>query len=147
MQESIEKSLTLNAPISRVWKAITDHEQFGTWFKVKFDSPFQVGSALSGKITHPGYEHLEFQLTPRELVPETYFAFSWCPYSDGKPEGKDRETLVEFKLRAEGGKTHLIIIESGFLKLPDDARRAEAYRMNTQGWEQQAQNISDYVAA
>lgn len=147
MQDSIEKSITLNAPISRVWKAITEHEQFGTWFKVEFDGPFQVGKRLNGRITYPGYEHMEMQVLPRELIPESYFAFAWCPYSDGKPEGKERETLVEFKLQEAGQQTHLTIIESGFSRLPADARREEAYRMNTQGWDQQAQNISDYVTA
>lgn len=145
MQDSIEKSISLKAPISRVWKAITDHQQFGTWFKVKFEGPFKIGKPLKGQITYPGYEHLEMQVTPRDLQPETYFAFAWCPYSDGKPEGKERATLVEFKLKAAGAETHLTIIESGFLALPDDPRRAEAYRMNTGGWDAQAQNIATYV--
>lgn len=145
MQDFIEKSITLNAPLSRVWRAITDSGQFGTWFKVRFDAPFQVGTPIAGKVTYPGYEHLELQVIPRDLIPETYFSFTWCPYSDGKPEGQDRKTLVEFKLRAAGTRTHLIIVESGFMALPDDARRLEAFRMNTQGWDEQARNIADYV--
>lgn len=145
MQDSIEKPITLNAPIARVWQAITDHDQFGDWFQVKFDSPFRVGVPVSGRITYPGYEHMEMQVIPRDLIAETYFSFSWCPYSDGKPEGKERETLVEFKLKGEGAQTHLTIIESGFLALPDDERREESYRMNNQGWDAQVENIAAYV--
>lgn len=145
MQDSIEKSITLNAPIARVWQAITKHDQFGDWFKVKFDNPFRVGVPVTGRITYPGYEHMEMQVIPRALIAETYFSFSWCPYSDGKPEGKERETLVEFKLKEDGAQTHLTIIESGFLALPDDGRREEAFRMNTQGWNEQAKNIAAYV--
>ena len=147
MQDRIVKTITLKAPITRVWNAITDSNQFGTWFKVKFSGPFQLGRPLQGKITYPGYEHMEMQLIPRQLNPETYFAFAWCPYSDGEAEGKERETLVEFKLEAVGAATQLIIIESGFLALPDDARREQAYRMNTSGWDIQAVNIAAYVEA
>ena len=145
MQDSIEKTVTLKAPQARVWEALTDSAQFGTWFKVKFDAPFKVNSPINGKITYPGYEHMEMQIIPRHIDPQSYFAYAWCPYSDGKPEGKDRETLVEFKLAPVAGGTHLTIIESGFLALPDDARRAEAYRMNTNGWEEQAKSIKAYV--
>jgi len=145
MQDFIEKSITLNAPLSRVWRAITDSEQFGTWFKVRFEAPFSVGIPISGQVTYPGYEHLQMQVIPRELNPETYFSFTWCPYSDGAPEGQDRETLVEFKLRPVEARTHLIIVESGFMALPADARRDEAFRMNTQGWDAQVTNIADYV--
>ena len=31
--ERIVKTVVLKAPIERVWRAITDHEEFGTWFE------------------------------------------------------------------------------------------------------------------
>jgi uncharacterized protein YndB with AHSA1/START domain len=33
MSDKIEKSVDLNAPVARVWKALTDHEEFGRWFR------------------------------------------------------------------------------------------------------------------
>ena len=36
----IEKRIELKAPISRVWRALTDNREFGQWFKVKLESPF-----------------------------------------------------------------------------------------------------------
>ena len=145
MQDKIEKTLTLKAPQARVWEALTNHTQFGEWFKVQFDGPFVEGKALNGKITYPGYEHMEMQVIPRKIQPQSYFSYTWCPYSDNKPEGKDRETLVEFKLKTLDEGTHLTIIESGFAALPADARREEAFRMNTNGWNEQAKNIAAYV--
>lgn len=35
MSDRIEKTIELKAPISRVWKALTDHNEFGTWFRVR----------------------------------------------------------------------------------------------------------------
>lgn len=145
MQDFIEKSIILNASMSRVRQAITDSGQFGTWFKVSFNDPFTMGVPIEGKVTYPGYEHLQMQIIPRDRVPETHFSFTWCPYSDGAAEGQDRETLVKFKLRPLGHQTHLTVVESGFMNLPDDARRNAAFRLNTQGWEAQVKNIADYV--
>ena len=145
MPNQIQKTLTLKAPITRVWQAIANANQFGAWFRVKFTGEFAVGVILKGKITYPGYEHMEMEVVPTHIQEPTYFAYTWCPYSDGKPEGKNRETLVEFKLKAQGENTELTIIESGFDALPDDARREESYRSNTEGWAIQAQNIADYV--
>jgi len=37
MSDSIEKRIELTAPVSRVWRALTDHREFGEWFRVKLD--------------------------------------------------------------------------------------------------------------
>jgi uncharacterized protein YndB with AHSA1/START domain len=52
--DRIEKSIELKAPVSRVWRAITDSREFGEWFHVKLDAPFEVGEEAHGQITHPG---------------------------------------------------------------------------------------------
>ena len=51
----IEKRIELKAPVSRVWRALTDYREFGQWFKVKLDGPFLVGQVSRGRITYPGY--------------------------------------------------------------------------------------------
>ena len=35
MENIIEKQIELKAPVSRVWSALTDHKEFGEWFRVK----------------------------------------------------------------------------------------------------------------
>ena len=44
MTDRIEKTIELKAPVSRVWKALTDHEEFGAWFRVALESPFREPS-------------------------------------------------------------------------------------------------------
>jgi uncharacterized protein YndB with AHSA1/START domain len=39
MNDLIEKQIELKAPVSRVWRALTDHHEFGEWFRVKIDGP------------------------------------------------------------------------------------------------------------
>jgi uncharacterized protein YndB with AHSA1/START domain len=146
--DRIEKTVTLRAPRSRVWRAITDAREFGAWFGVKLESAFAEKAAVRGQITHPGYEHLTMEVVVERIEPERYFAYRWHPYAIDQSADYSSEptTLVEFRLEEADGGTILTITESGFDRIPL-SRRAEAYRMNEGGWNAQVQNIARYVAS
>jgi uncharacterized protein YndB with AHSA1/START domain len=146
MSDRIEKSIEIAAPVSRVWKALTDYREFSTWFRVKLEEPFRPGKLAAGNITYPGYEHLRFDATVQKMEPERYFSFTWHPYPmDPKVDySKETPTLVEFTLEKTAKGTLLRVVESGFDKIPA-SRRAEAYRMNEGGWEGQMKNIASHV--
>jgi uncharacterized protein YndB with AHSA1/START domain len=146
MSDRIEKSVDLQAPVARVWRALTDHREFGEWFRVRLEGPFQVGEVARGQITHPGYEHVVWQARVQQIDPERLFSFTWHPYGiDANVDySKETPTLVEFRLEATPTGTRLTITESGFDRVPSD-RRAEAFRMNDQGWTQQVVNIARHV--
>ena len=145
--DRIEKQVRLKAPRARVWRALTDADEFGTWFRVKLNGPFREGQTVRGKILHPGYEHLTLEVLVERIDPEQYFAYRWHPYAVDPAVDYSQEpmTLVEFRLADEAGDTVLTITESGFDRIPL-ARRAEAFRMNEGGWTQQAKNIERHVA-
>ena len=145
--DRIEKQILLRAPRARVWKALTDAGQFGTWFRAKLDTGFAVGQRTLGHITHPGYEHLRFEVTVERMEPEQLFALRWHPYAiDPKVDySGEPTTLVEFKLAEMADGTLLTVVESGFDQLPP-GRREEAFRMNSQGWAIQMENIQNHVA-
>jgi uncharacterized protein YndB with AHSA1/START domain len=147
MENTIEKRIEVAAPVSRVWRALTDHREFGEWFRVKLDGPFQVGQASRGNITYPGYEHVKWEAVVKEMKPEQLFSFTWHPYAvePGVDYSQEPPTLVEFRLQATKVGTLLVITESGFDKIPAH-RRMEALRMNSGGWEEQTRNISRHVA-
>lgn len=146
MSDRIEKSVEIAAPVSRVWRALTDYREFSTWFRVKLEEPFKPGKVAAGNITHPGYEHLRFDATVQQIEPERYFSFTWHPYPmDPKVDySSEPPTLVEFTLEKTAKGTLLRVVESGFDKIPA-ARRAEAFRMNEGGWEAQMKNIAGHV--
>jgi uncharacterized protein YndB with AHSA1/START domain len=147
MENYIEKHIELKAPISRVWRALTDYREFGDWFLVKLDGPFVVGRISRGHITHPGYEHVKWEVAVQKMEPERLFSFTWHPYAvDPKIDySKEPPTLVEFTLEKTAGGTLLRVTESGFDKIPAD-RRLKAFRMDEGGWAQQMTNIEKYVA-
>jgi uncharacterized protein YndB with AHSA1/START domain len=144
--DRVEKKVQLNAPRSRVWRAIADSQQFGEWFRVNLNGPFAEGKTVRGNILHPGYEHVTMEMIIERVEPERYFSYRWHPYAiDPKVDySKEPTTLVEFRLEEVKGGTALTIVESGFDSIPL-ARRAEAYRMNDQGWTGQAKAIEKYV--
>jgi uncharacterized protein YndB with AHSA1/START domain len=147
MENQIEKRIEIAAPVSRVWRALTDSRQFGEWFRVKMDGPFVAGQPLSGQITHPGYEHLRMEIVVKAIEPEKFFSYTWHPYAlDPEVDcTKEEPTLVEFRLQPTAGGTLLTVTESGFDKIPS-ARRAEAFKSNDGGWAQQMKNIEAYVS-
>src|SRR5271169_141223 len=147
MENRIEKRIELKAPVSRVWRALTDHREFGEWFLVKLDGPFVPGQVSRGHITYPGYEHVKWEAVVLKMEPETLFSFTWHPYAvDPKIDySQEPSTLVEFRLEKTATGTLLVLAESGFDKIPSD-RRLEAFRRNDGGWTQQMKNIEGHVA-
>lgn len=144
--DRIEKRIELKAPVARVWRALTDHQEFGTWFGVDLETPFVLGETTRGRITHPGYEHLVMEVVVRKMEPQRLFSFHWHPTAvESNAETlKDPPTLVEFKLEPLGDGTLLLLTESGFDAIPA-ARREEAFRRNDGGWTEQMKNIENHV--
>ena len=143
----IEKRIEIDAPVARVWRALTDYREFGEWFRVALEAPFVPGKTARGRILHPGYEHVVWEAVIQKMEPERLFSFSWHPYAvDPKTDySKEAPTLVEFRLEKTAAGTLLTLVESGFENLPAH-RRDEALRMNDGGWTQQVRNIERHVA-
>jgi uncharacterized protein YndB with AHSA1/START domain len=145
--DRIEKRVMLRAPRSRVWRTITNAQEFGSWFGMKLEGAFAEGRAIRGRITHPGYEQLTVEMLVERIEPERYFSYRWHPYAidPAVDYSSEATTLVEFTLEEAEGGTAVTIVESGFDRIPP-ARRAEAFRMNDQGWTGQVKNLERYVA-
>ncbi|HEY1272773.1 MAG TPA: SRPBCC family protein [Terriglobales bacterium] len=151
MDDRIEKRIELKAPISRVWRALTEYREFGQWFRVKLDGPFVAGEVSRGHMTYPGYEHVKWEAVVQKMEPERLFSFTWpqarsldkANYSSDY--SREPTTLVEFRLEKTPNGTLLTLTESGFAGLPGD-RRLEAFRRNEGGWTEQMKNIERYVA-
>lgn len=167
--DRIEKKVTLRAPVSRVWRAISDAQEFGSWFGVRLEGPFVAGRTVTGSfdrafdeaaiIEHQkrlGLEPSGIRLpgpnavfcTVERIEPERYLSFRWIPYgidAEADPAGEPT-TLVEFRLEEVPGGTLLTIVESGFEQVPAH-RRERAFRMNDGGWAAQADNLRKHVEA
>jgi uncharacterized protein YndB with AHSA1/START domain len=144
--DRIEKEVLLRAPRARVWRALTDSAEFGTWFRVELEGRFQAGKSVRGRVTYPGYEHVTFEVLVERIEPERLFSFRWHPAAvePGADYSKEPTTLVEFRLEETKEGTRLTVVESGFDRIPA-GRRDEAFRMNSEGWGIQVENIRRHV--
>jgi uncharacterized protein YndB with AHSA1/START domain len=146
MTDRIEKTIAIAAPVDRVWRALTDHEEFGAWFRVKLEGPFVLGEMSRGWITHSGFEHCRWEARVVAMESPRLFAYTWHPYAvdADKDYSAEPPTRVEFRLEPAGEGTKLTVVESGFDSIPLE-RRDEALRMNTGGWEAQLRNVKAHA--
>lgn len=156
--DRIEKEVVLRAPLERVWRAISDADEFGQWFGVRFDGPFIAGASVTGVITPTAVdEEVARAQQPHAgksdtweivaLEPKRRFAFRWHPYAveSGTDYSQEPTTLVEFTLTETGEGVLLRIVESGFDAIPAE-RRVAAFEANSEGWAAQTQLVRKYLA-
>jgi uncharacterized protein YndB with AHSA1/START domain len=144
--DRIERRFVLRAPRSRVWRALTNAEEFGTWFRINLEGEFLEGRPNRGNLTFAGYEHVVVEMQVERMEAERYFSYRWHPGAIDPAVDYSTEptTLVEFMLEETEGGTAVTIVESGFDRLPL-GRRDEAFRMNGKGWDGQIKNFRQYV--
>ena len=156
--DRIEKTILLHAPLKRVWRAISDSTEFGIWFGVKFDGPFQAGRSMRGAIVpttmdpevakaQKKHEGTPFEITVEQMESERLFSFRWHPFAveSGVDSSAEPTTLVAFALEEVAGGVKLTVTESGFDQIPL-ARRAKAFMANDEGWGMQTKLIEAYLA-
>ena len=146
--DRIERKILLKAPRKRVWQALSNAEEFGSWFGVKLQGKtFAPGQRTQGQITYPGYEYITFDVVVERMEPERLISWRWqpAPVEKGVDYSSEPTTLVVFELEDAEGGTLLTVVESGFDKVPPD-RRMAAFRQNSEGWDGQMQNIEKHVA-
>jgi uncharacterized protein YndB with AHSA1/START domain len=156
--DRIEKTILLQAPRARVWRALTDSHEFGQWFGVKFEAPFAPGALIRGAIVGTNVDpevaraqrqhaNVPFEITIDRIEPERLFSFRWHPYAvePGIDYSSEPTTLITFALEEVGEGTRLIVTESGFDRIPL-ARRAKAFTANEQGWTIMVNMIEKHLA-
>ncbi|HXD39234.1 MAG TPA: SRPBCC family protein [Ramlibacter sp.] len=147
--DRIERSIQIDAPRSRVWRALSTAEEFGNWFGANLKGQtIATGQRVQGPITIAGYEHVKFDVVIERVEPGKLLSYRWHPYAVDPAVDYSREqrTLVTFTLQDAGGGTLLSVVESGFDNVPPQ-RRMEAFRMNSGGWEAQMKSIQRHATA
>jgi uncharacterized protein YndB with AHSA1/START domain len=155
--DRIEKQALLRAPLDRVWRAVSDAEEFGRWFGVRFDGPFVEGNAVTATITPTTVDEEVAKRQERRagtrstwqivaVEPQRRFAYRWHPFAVDPDVDYDQEptTLVEFALSETPDGVLLTITESGFDAIPA-ARRSASFEANSEGWAIQADIVRRYA--
>jgi uncharacterized protein YndB with AHSA1/START domain len=156
--DRIEKKILLRASRKRVWRALTESKEFGSWFGMKLDAPFAPGRAMRGTIVpttvdaeiakmQKPHEGLPFEIIVDRIEPERLFSFRWRPHAieRGVDYSAEPTTLVTFELAETPEGIALTVTESGFDRIPLE-RRAKAFAANEHGWSLQVRMIEKYLA-
>jgi len=139
MNDVIERDMVLTQPVARVWAALTDPKELGSWFPDRVELDVRPGGEGTFAFDMDGSEHVA-SVVVEALEPMTRFAFWW----GGADEPAERRTLVDFTLEPVNGGTRLRLVESGFAKMVDgDAQRTD----HEGGWTVQLGKLPGYLAA
>jgi uncharacterized protein YndB with AHSA1/START domain len=148
--DRIERSILINASRGRVWRALSNADEFGAWFGVNLAGQvFAPGVWARGQLTHCGHEGIFFEALIDRIEPEDVMSFHWHPYAldPAIDYSQEQPTLVTFTLKdAPGDGILLTVVESGFDKVPQ-GRRRQAFEMNSGGWEAQLKNVARYASS
>jgi uncharacterized protein YndB with AHSA1/START domain len=155
--DRIEKSVVLRAPQERVWRAISNARDFGSWFGMEFEGDFAPGRAMRGRVVptkvdpvvakaQEAHAGMPVAIFIEEIVPMRKFSYRWHPFAidTNVDYSKEPMTLVTFTLEPVDGGTKLTLTEIGFDSIPL-ARRADAFEANEEGWAAQLTLIEKYV--
>ena len=158
MVDRIEKSILIRSSRARVWRALVDSKEFGTWFGMRFDRAFEAGATLKGVIVptevdpevakhQKPFEGTPFEIVVDRIEPQTLFSFKWHPGAVDKSVDYSKEpmTQVTFTLEEAPGGIKVTVVESGFDKLPAE-RRAKAFAGNAEGWTMVVTLLEKWVA-
>ena len=147
--DRIERSIHIKAPRSRVWRSLSDAQEYGSWFGARLTGQaFAPGQHVRGPITISGFEHVVFDALIERVEPETLLSYRWHPYAmdPAIDYSKEQRTLVTFTLKDADDGTLLTVAETGFDQVPPN-RRLTAFQMNSRGWEAQLKNIDRHATA
>ncbi|WP_371478650.1 SRPBCC domain-containing protein [Kitasatospora sp. NBC_00315] len=132
-ERRIECETLIEASVERVWSLVAEP---GFWAAENAARPGTVAKeGESVVVTNPKFG--EFPVRVEKVEPPTYLAYRWASAFPGEELREDNSTLVEFTLVAEGDKTRLRVVESGFAALAaSEEVRRRAVESNTAGWPQ-----------
>jgi uncharacterized protein YndB with AHSA1/START domain len=142
--EQIERETVIAAPVERVWALLTEAEHLARWFgDAGAEIDLRPGGALS--LTWEQYGTVHGRVVDVEAPRR--FSYRWAVLRESQSEPVEgNSTLVEFTLEAEGDRTRLRVVESGFDTLfADPEKRAQRYEDNTKGWGSELAELADYA--
>jgi uncharacterized protein YndB with AHSA1/START domain len=144
----IDRTIEVDAPPDRVWRALTTAKDLSIWFKVTVEGEIAPGADVWMVSQYPGHEGTRFVVRITEMTPPRRFAWQWHPGAVDPAVDYSREpwTTVTFTLEPSGRGTRLSVSETGFNEIAL-SRRAKVYADNSGGWTAVVVWIQKYAEA
>lgn len=141
---TVTRTIRIEAARPLVWATLTSPEQIAQWFGQRAEFPDGIHVGAVGAFGWTDYG--DFPARIEAYDPVERFAFTWG--TPGEQIREDNSTTATFSLTEEGESTVLTVIETGFDRLTSDAvKRRAALEDNAQGWNEELDQLSAYVAS
>jgi uncharacterized protein YndB with AHSA1/START domain len=131
----IDRTIDIEAPVERVWLALTDASEIAAWFQVQIEGDIVPGADVWMTSVHPGHEGQRFAVRIVEMSRPHRVVWEWHPgeIDPGVDYSREPRTTVTFTLEAAGRGTRVTVSEAGFDRI-SLARRAKVFADNSRGW-------------
>ena len=140
---TVRRTVTIAAPIEKVWAAVTEPEHISRWFgQAAVLDELAVGA--HGSFTWDDYGTIPVRI--EELDPPRVVAYRWSNESGNAiavdSVDPEHSTVFRFTLEAVEGGTQLTVVESGFDTL---STPAESMESNRGGWDHELDELVAYL--
>jgi uncharacterized protein YndB with AHSA1/START domain len=143
MQDTIERSINIAAPVERVWDLVTEP---GWW--VPSDAPVDADRTPGEVVVRESEKWGRFPVEIVELRPMSYAAFRWSSTFPGDELTAGRTTLIEFTVTPTDDGVRVAVTESGFAQLDAaDELKAQSIESNSGGWTDQLSSLRNRAEA
>ncbi|ARH91114.1 MULTISPECIES: SRPBCC family protein [Streptomyces] len=141
----IEREISIDAPVERVWAVLTEPEHVGSWFGQGEPTPVDLRPGGIMHLDHGQYG--QFPTTIVKVDPPHYFSYRWASAHPGEVAVEGNSTLVEFTLTPDGAGTRLRVVETGFEEIAIPAERASTagYESHSDGWTEMTKKLRQYT--
>lgn len=131
----IDRTIDIQAPPARVFRALTSKEELSAWFHVRIDGEIAAGREVWMTSVHPEHAGQRWPVRIVELTPPSRVVWQWHPgeIDPARDYSNEPSTTVTFVLEPSADGTRLTLSETGFDLLGLE-RRAKAHADNSQGW-------------
>ena len=138
---TVRRTITIAAPVEKVWAAITEAEHLAKWFPQRAVLG-EVAVGAVGEFEFDGYGTFPVQV--EELDPPRMIAYRWGNDDAAPvvPLDPAHSTVFRFTLEPIETGTRLTLVESGFDTLTDPAAGMEG---NRGGWDVELDELVAYL--
>ncbi|MFH8679653.1 SRPBCC family protein [Streptomyces lydicus] len=141
----IEREISIDAPVERVWAVLTEPEHVGSWFGQGEPTPVDLRPGGIMHLDHGQYG--QFPTTIVKVDPPHHFSYRWASGHPGEVAVEGNSTLVEFTLTPDGDGTRLRVVETGFeeIAIPEERASTAGYYSHSGGWTEMTKKLKQYT--
>ncbi|GAB3631928.1 hypothetical protein GCM10027421_12810 [Microbacterium shaanxiense] len=135
---TVRRSIRINAPVEKVWRAVTQPEHISRWFgRTVLDG---VGVGAAGTMTFPDYGSIPLRVEEWDEPRRVAYRWNNDDALESLPEQvQDKgSTVFAFTLAEVDGGTRLDVVETGFDNTSAPLANLESHRT---GWDEELDKL------